>query len=358
MTQAARRVTMHDIARHCGVGVSTVQRALTGTGRVAAETVEQIRRTAEELGYDPVAQSAARRLVAIRHGKRPLNRVIGLYFPPNFLDTAYPYHLRMLKGITEVLAAEQYDLLVNYTFYLSDEPSYGLLRGEYDALISAASEASIKRMVENLRTRTTFADVPILSLLEPLAGCSAVVTDEQQGGYLAAAHLLDLGHRHVTYFAPEGQPDSSYHRQRRYLGYCRAYEERGLDYRQLLHPFGAGVNGGDMRQIARAALALLRERQQITGVLAPNDDAAAVMIDLLPAHGFRIPQDISLVGFDDALGEVNGIALTSITVPLEEIGRHAARLVIAQINEADIAPQTLTLPVHLVARTSTAPPRT
>jgi LacI family transcriptional regulator len=366
---------MKDIAQHCGVGPTTVQRALSGATRIAPETAERIRAVARQLGYNPTEQNGARRLAYQRHGKQIINRVVALHFPPTYLDS--PYFSRLFRGIFTGLSREEFDVLFTHSrFVIEEELPRSLLHAEVDGLLATTGQYKLRAMVDQLRAMPSFGRRPIISLMQPIDGASSVCADDLGGGYAAAAHLLDLGHRHLIFFANEfkqmiGYPVFGYHAFQRSAGYRKAFQERGLNPDECLHFRSLGILALSdereqatvpltykMAQMAPPLLAALREHPEITGVLAPNDQYALQAIDALVQEGYRVPEDISVVGFDDTDPWLDGQQqnqLTTITLPLEALGEQAAALIINQILHNATRNISITLPVSLTIRGSTGP---
>lgn len=161
-TRAAEPVTLLDIARKIGVNKSTVQRALSGAGRISGATTERIRTLAKKLGYDPGQQQAARRLAYRKHGKVAINRMIALFFPPGFFRVNY--FLRLYQGILEALVPAKYDLMTTYfEAPTADTMPNSLVRGDVDGALALASTPSVKRLFAELDGMQSFAGRPFLS---------------------------------------------------------------------------------------------------------------------------------------------------------------------------------------------------
>ncbi len=215
----------------------------------------------------------------------------------------------------------------------------------------------------------------MVSLVQRLPGASSVVADDEDGAYQATTHLLDLGHRHLLYFfdAEWGELFS-----RRIAGIHRACHAAGLDpvHHTLRSPvmvlgaispphhldidFLYGENGPDTYAThqQQTLIAFLRAHREYTALLAQNDAMARRLWYLLTGAGFRVPDDISLIGFDDtdSLLDAGGRnCLTSVQVPLRALGQTGARLMLARIAGECPDDQHLTLPVTLIPRAITAP---
>ena len=345
-----RSVTMKDIAHRCGIHHSTVQRALARSPEVNAETAERVLAVAAEMGYNPAHSEAARRLVSRRYGKTPLNQVIALYLPHNFARVTH-FH-RVFQGIVDITNAEQYDLLTIATdAQTASRPLSRIIqRGEVDGAIIFAFRAEVER----LRADDSFAGLPIVMVMVPAPETSGVLIDDFGGGRAAADHLLTLGHRRILHF-PEA---ASYNQIQRAAGYQHACALHGLDAAACLigYPPPYRPQMSHKARVAETLPIALAAHPDITAILLPNDDMLGAVMPELARLGRRVPEDISLVGFDDTdpLPNARGEnILTTVALPLEEIGREAARLLIARVSGRLTTDRVVTLPVSLVVRGST-----
>ncbi|MHB9134264.1 MAG: LacI family DNA-binding transcriptional regulator [Armatimonadota bacterium] len=349
-------VTVIDIARRCGVHKSTVQRALSGDPQISPITTERIRLIAAEMGYDANHHLGARRLAFRKHGKQVMNRVIAAFFPPDFYQRNY--FLEIFRGMLDVIAKEHYELSISVTIE-NDPLPHSVLSGEVDGVIAFIIPEFGDHMVQKLRTAPNFGTRPIVSLLFAIDGCVGVTTDEIGNAYQAAAHLLDLGHRHLLHFFHDDQPPN-YQHSLRLQGLRLAYLDRGLAPDTFLH-----FKYGDWRihwreRYTQPTLDALKQHPQTTAIVAPNDLFATAIADDLRAHGLRIPDDISLVGFDDTdplYDAQNNNILTTVRLPLEELGREAVHLMLRNLASPSATPEQVILPSTLVVRGSTAAPR-
>lgn len=354
---SARPVTMRDIAHACGVSTVTVSHALRGTqGEVSAQVRTQILSAAKHLGYDATANHAARQLVAQRQGVRTINHLVGFFFPFALLPTDH-YHIHLFDGLLSVLSEARFGILAQYAGDMTepDELLPYFARGEVDGAVVLAAPQHFAPILAQLRECQVFADRPVVSLCHHIPGCSSVVTDDRDGAYQAARHLLQLGHRHLLCADNDGAMSDP--QALRCQGYRQAYLEQGLDARHYLH--AAPWCQAESQASARHFLEILRATPEITGILAYNDTAAVLLYDALHAAGLRIPGKYSLLGYDGVetiLDDRRENCLTTIALPLRAMGQDAARLLLRHIGQPSQY-QTITHPVSLVIRGTTAPPR-
>jgi len=371
-------VTLKDVAERCNLSIATVSRALRNPTRHSEETTKRIMATAAELGYDPARHEGARRLVLSRFGKNVINHLIALIFPPYFYRANY--FNDMFQGILDVLTPEGYGLL---TVDASQTTEHGLppsfSRGDVDGVIIAADPKDAPALLTQLHAEGAVANRPLLTLAHTAPLCSAVLVDACSGAYAATAHLLALGHRHLLHFCgPYEDTKADMHSQRHQclLGYRQAYQDLGLDPEQYLHyihldnkvwklAFRA-ENHPKLSTLQSSGwtgqhplLRLLRQHPEITGILALNDPTAIVIRHILRVGKLRVPEDISVIGFDDTdpmLDDQGRNMLTTVRVPLRMIGRRAAKVIIARVTGALKEDTHFSLPTTLIERGSTAAP--
>jgi DNA-binding LacI/PurR family transcriptional regulator len=345
-------VTLADVAARCGVSQMTVSRVLSGSANVKPDKAKKIRAMIAEMGYNPEINQAARRMALKRFDKKVLNQVIALFFPESLPTSSY--FVRLYLGILDEVEKQNFGLLTHYSNSLlqADKPFPPLfMRGEIDGVIMLSNPGA-QTYIKQLRENTPLGNNPVVTLIEPVSGCSNILTDDYNGGYLAASHLLDLGHRHLLYVEYKEYPH-----QQRLHGYHKAYKERNLNIAEYLHecPWdNDGVIAPD-----KLFIKFIQNHPEITGIVAPNDSIAIKMYQALKQINISIPERISLVGYDDAIPLLDSLGeyfLTTIALPLETVGREAVSLLIRQINGEDSENKQIILPVTLVIRSTTAPP--
>jgi LacI family transcriptional regulator len=354
-----RAVTLQDIADRCGISKIAVSYALRHDRRnVSQATMERVIAMAQEMGYNPALNHAARRLNSNRTGQRVLNYIVALFFPMHLLG--FEYFGQMFKGLQRPVKRERYALLTNLGIDAKgweDEIDIPLPlafpRGDVDGIIIRSQQGSARELLKRLRAEMP-NPVPVVTLNEPTPGCSAVLANDFEGGYAAATHLLGLGHRHIACFKLE---ERNYPHTQRFKGYLQAYAEHNLDPAIYLHPIECDTD--DHSEVSQQVLALLEACPEITAILSVHDCVATLLYRLLHQRGMRIPQDISLVGFDDAepFTDASGTSLlTTVYAPLEEIGEKASELLIRRITGEAKRDETIVLPTKLMVRATTAPP--
>lgn len=348
-------VTLQDVAKRCGVSLASTSYALAGDRvHVSEETSQRIIATAREMGYDPSRYQAARRLVSVGSGREIANNIVALYVPPEFHETRY--HLLVFSGVMAEMMPRSYGVLTLHGYapgrhYILPKP---IVQGDVDAVIMAVHSYAIDAIYSELRSEPSFGRRPVVSVLEKIEGVSSVTADDYQGGFLAISHLLDLGHRYFMHFG-------IYYEQlhcKRLEGYRAALSARGLD--PDTHLVQCDWTAESLAESEQNLRRELENHPNVTALLAYSDESALLIAETLRMAGLRIPEDISLVGFDgthELRDEHGNNILTTITVPLFEIGRLSADMVLRHQAERPDTPEDIVLPVSLTTRGSTAPPR-
>jgi DNA-binding LacI/PurR family transcriptional regulator len=373
-------ITLQDIAERCGVTKATVSRALNGHPRIGEATIARIQALADEMGYNPTTNDAARRLSLKRSGRQVINHVIALFWPPHTYQSAYfgPIYQHLLEELTEL----DFAMLTLYFREANAAPTSMprvFERGDVDGAIIFGRHWGRYGVAERLTTCAGFARRPIVTILETLAEHSAVLADEAGGTRAAVEALLAQGHRHFVQciYQPlwpgQTEPYSRVEAVRDalttagldpathlHLLEIPAHWSEGLDVTYLASAANAALITALLAQVSATVLPFLQARPDVTAILALNDPLAANLWYALQQAGYRIPDDFSIVGFDDTtpvLGDAGENQLASVQLPLQRIGQETARLIVAQITAADTTSQQLVLPTHLIARASLGPAR-
>lgn len=338
----SKRVTIDDVAALAGVNKGTVSRALNAhtQNQVNTETVKRVKRAARQLGYVPNAMARGLRMSA--------SMTIGVIIP----DLMNPIFPPIVRGIEQFLQPRGYTaLLANTDGHESVEQSAfaSLLGRRVDGFILATG-----RLDDQPLLTQAYEDKVLAVMVNREAGTAPypVVTGNNASGIAAALqHLHELGHRRIVHMA--GPMNFSTTRGRAAAFEATAAQMRGV-HGQVVEAGALTVEAG---QVAMDEL-LSRSGSRPTAVLAGNDLVALGVIRSLHAHGLSCPQDVSVVGFNDMpFAEDFSPALTTVRMPLREIGVEAAQLLLRGIEAREQDPVTVTLPVSLIVRGSTGPAR-
>lgn len=326
-------VTILDVARVAGVSKSTVSRVLDERlPRSNSATAERVRRVAAELGYvrNPLASGLR------RTGTSTVGVVV-----PRLTDA-------VMALLYEAIAASTTDRgLFALVATTQDDPDAQrvavetLLQRRVDGLILTTARTGVPTAREPSRI-----PVPYALALRTDGVSPASVGDDRLGGYLATRHLLDLGHRRIGLVAGPGYASSA---QGRCEGYRQALTEAGIDYDQSLVEGGSfSLETGEL-----AGRTLLGRPDRPTAIATVNDNTAIGVMASAYALGLRIPDDLSVVGYNDTpLVSRLPVPLTTVRVPFGQIAAGAVELLLDHSTTA--TPRTLVATPTLIPRRSTA----
>jgi DNA-binding LacI/PurR family transcriptional regulator len=367
-----KRVTLQDVANMCGVTKASASMALRGNKRISEATTARIVAAALELGYSPELNDAARRLSHLRNNTTVINHVVAAFLPTNFYSRTEGFLSEMFRGMIDVLEEKGYALLINYIRGDNNDLPSVFSRGDVDGAIVFSRGGSTINQIQTLRKNIGFNNRTIVSLLGELEGCALVNTDDYQATYEAVTHLLLLGHRYIIQciyqaYNPEELPSPN----ERVKGAQQAIADFGLNPDKHLHLFevdplltGAETLPTNLHlsnkaipdaELTQHLLNFLNEHSQFTAIIAINDPTAIHLWHILHNADINVPDDISIIGFDDnfpMMDDDGENMLSSIHIPLQDIGREAARLVIQLVNGEAPAEEKRILQHELIIRKS------
>jgi DNA-binding LacI/PurR family transcriptional regulator len=330
MEPRRRPVTSVDVARHAGVSQATVSLVLSGksAGRVSASTEATVRQAAEELGYRP--NLAAR---ALRTGAA---RAVGLVVP----DITHPFLGRVMRGV-QVAARRE-----GYAVVLVDAARDWTWEGDaFEVLRNSAVDGFLLFGVEPPRRAEDLEDSMVTIESDP-GRLPTVRLDVEAGGRAVAEHLLGLGHRRLGRLASSvGTPTF----RRREAAWAAAVAAAGLNPDAVPRALSA-MNIDDALEVARD---LLAADPPPTGIFCDDDLLAAGLYVAARERGLRVPEDLSIVGFDDLdIARVLDPPLTTVAADPAELGAAALERLLARLAGRPGDAETV-VPVRLVVRGST-----
>jgi LacI family repressor for deo operon, udp, cdd, tsx, nupC, and nupG len=331
-----------EVAKLAGVSTATVSRALSTPDKVNARTRERVLEVVRATGYTP--NIAGRRLRAARS-------MTALVVVPSLIT---PFFGDLLLAIDQALSAKGYGLLIG-NLHDEAEKEAELVR----LVLSGQADGAILlngRMLRDGNRSMADSGAPIVGLSLPIADAPAlaIVVDEESGGALVAEHLLALGHRRMAYLSG---PPGNYCDVGRWAGFARRLEAAGVDPATVVRWRGDfHVESG-----VAAGRAFIETADRPTAVFAASDMMAIGFMRSVHDAGLRVPDDVSVVGYDGIVfADFTEPPLTTVRQPREAMGRAAVELLLQLIEnrEADPAPaNVLHLPVALRLARSTAAPR-
>jgi LacI family transcriptional regulator len=336
-----KRPTIKDVARQAGCSLSTVSLVVNKTGYVSKETRERVLKVVKDLGYH--ATRSARGLASKTSGN------IGFVVRDDHFSQAEPFYTRVFLGAEFAAGQHGFYVLLSTVSQRFHEPEgfpRFLLERNVDGLIIAG------RVPLPFVSSVARFNIPIVlvDFEAKRKRSSAVLIDNRSGAHAAIQHLIALGHQHIACVCGDINHPSL---AERLEGYRDTLVENGIPVQDHLidmsEPDTRIANG------INAMTRLLKQRPRPTAVFAGNDAMAIGCIQVIQRAGLRIPEDISVVGFDDVeLSALMHPPLTTVRVFKEELGRLAIETLVQIINEGSSTLITKHVRAELVVRGSTA----
>ena len=329
-----KHVTLFDICKRAGVSSATVSRVINQSPLVHARTRSKVMKAIRELGYHP---SHAARMLA-----RQRTDTIGVIFP----DIAGGFFAEVLGGIDDVAAESQFHIITAFSH--GDADTKKLVANfaqerRCDALVVMNLFSSTAPVIKS----TVKSGMPIVLVDRPVPGVKVhtVSIDNVSGADAAMTHLLDMGYRRVAFITG---PTDSYDADQRLEGVRRAVARAGTTLPdEMIWPGNFG------EESARQAVKTYLDRWQSLpeAIFACNDSMAIAAIAELKDHGYRVPEDVAVVGFDD-IDAARHLGLTSVRVPMREMGTAAAHLALEKIQGRESPDTQILMASKLVVRRS------
>ncbi len=315
----SKKVTIQDIAREANVSISTVSRVLNNGAAVADEKKEAVFKAVDKLNYRPniFAQGLA-------SGQ---SKTIGVLTP----SVSSPFYGEMMRGIIEGLTSSGYSVLFSEVFWSLErerQAIQNLMARRIDGLIMLNGESSAE-MLLNINDQ-----IPLIIIGRTLPDLPdrCLRINDFEGAYNATKYLIDYGHRRIVHITGLlSHQDAS----ERLAGYCQALQDNSIEFDNNL------VIEGDFTEKSGllTVQTLLLRGQTFSAIFAANDQMAYGARLALYRQGVRVPDDISLIGFDDQLGSAYMIPpLTTVRFPAVEMGQTAARAVLDLLKGKSFTP--------------------
>ncbi|GHJ41693.1 LacI family DNA-binding transcriptional regulator [Streptomyces sp. TS71-3] len=332
------KLTIRDIARLAGVSKSTVSLVLNGRPRVDPATRARVLQVMSEHNYVPSVAATAL-------GKGGGSPFIGLIVP----GLTWRLVASINFGIASVVERTAHEIIL-YTS--TNDRDY---RGVVDRILGANLVSGMLVVSHNqpmeplVELYGTGLPVVLVNTLGVRADLPSVEADSYSGARSAVEHLLELGHRRIA--CVEGPPDYPCCVDRN-KGYADALTQAGIAVdADLIRP-----GGFRPEEAHRHAIELLCRPDRPTAIFAHNDPTAYAVLDAVEECGLRVPEDVSVVGFDDIVSSAHvRPPLTTVRQPFEEMGRQAADMLLSALSYAPGPPRHVRMPTELVVRGSTGP---
>lgn len=333
-TRPGRRPTMSDVAEKAGVSRALVSLIFRNAPGASEQTRQRVFDVAREIGYRP--DTAARTLASSR------TKTLGV-----MLTIRNPFHADLVESCYAEADQLGYEIVLSTTVPTRDEER------AVDALLEHRCEALIlfgpKTSEEYLTRLSKEHPVVAISRKVPKAQLDAVRTAEAKGVRQAVDYLVTQGHRDIVHIDGGTGPGSAERRK----AYRAAMRKHGLAERTRVIPGNHTEDSG-----MRAADVLLGEESLPTAVLAANDRCALGLLGALHKAGVKVPQEVSVVGYDDSrVAMLSHIGLTTVHQNADELGRLAVRTAVERIESPNAPARELVLDPELRVRDTTGPPR-
>ena len=341
----SKRATINDIAERSGVSTATVSLVLNGKAGVSQETRSRVLDIAAELAYAGKSNSVTM--------PKPEPISVAMLVKADVIEVPQenPFYSKIIWGIEDACRKE--DIALYFSAQPVDKNNHP---SEIPPLLKSKDLGGfllVGAFVDATITSALGDKCPPIVLVDGYSDTNnydAVVSDNFQASYDAVEHLIKKGHRHI---ALVGSEDNAYPSlQQRRNGYLRALKEYGITDTYIAD-FNVNLEFGD-----EAIEELMRKYPEVTAIFAVNDKAAVKAIHAIQQVGLLVPQDISVIGYDDTYLAVNvSPKLTTMHVDSVAMGQAAVQLLKMRIEHPQAARMTLTIHTTLVERNSVASPR-
>jgi len=334
--------TIRDVAQKARVGLATVSRVINNSPLVSEPTRQRVLDTIAELNYSP--NPTARRLSL---GKTLVIAVIAPFF-------TRPAFVERLRGVENTVADTPYDLILYNVENIEKRDLYfrNVPRAERADGVLIISLPPRDQDVQFLAR----SDVPIVLIdanHPSLTSLNRVIIDDVAGGRAATQHLIELGHRRIGYISdPLESPFNFTASYDRFRGYQQALEAAAIPFHADYHAYSEHGRT-EARHLATQMLSL---PEPPTAIFTASDTQALGVLEAARDLNLRVPDDLSIVGYDD-IEVAEYLRLTTVRQLLYESGRRGVELLLEMLERQPPAPVCEVLPIELIVRGTTAPPR-
>lgn len=333
--------TIKDVAKKAGVSIATVSFVINDSKRISAETKNRVLKTIKLFNYHP--SKSARNLVSGKTGN------IGFILTDDHFLRTEPFYTRIFLGTEFEARSEGYYILltsIRPDFNKNDQLPRFILNKSVDGLIIAG------KIPHNLIERISAHNLPtvFVDYIPPSNNHSQVLIDNIQGGLLATNHLINLGHKNIAFIGGDIEHPSL---SDRLCGYKQALENAKISIKNSLIVTDAKYP--DRQNGFNSAKKIFSKNKNVTAVFACNDAMAIGVLNYLKNNGYKVPQDVSLIGFDDVEADLMlSPPLTTIRVPKIEMGVEALKLLVNTLKNKKSLSKKILMPVELIVRESTS----
>lgn len=327
--------TIKDVAKEANVSVATVSRVINKSPKASPASVELVTQAMKKLGYRPNANARA----LVRRNSNTLGVLVA--------DVSDPFFGAMVKAIDKVAREQGKQVLIGNGYHNAEDE-----RNALELLINSRCEAIIVH-AKGLSDQELIAyakEVPGIIFINrhiPVITSRCVALDNFKGAYLATEFLISQGHKNIACIASSKDIEDT---KNRVNGFLAALEDHNLVFNPEHIVFGAPDSiGGE-----KAMQELLEKSVNISAIFTYNDNMAAGALAILAQQNILVPEQISIIGFDDVIiARLLRPSLTTVKYPIEEMAEYAARLSLSQANEDNLDENSSYFSPKLVQRAST-----
>jgi len=332
--------TIKDVAGKAGVSTATVSLVVHNHKRISSETRKKVLKVIKQLNYYP--SRSARGLVSKKTGN------IGFILTEEHFLKTEPFYTRIFLGTEFATRETNYYVLLTTvkSDFANDEPLPRFLEEKsVDGIIIAGKiPLSLIDRIAQMKIPTVFVDY-----YPPSGDYPAIMIDNIKGGILATQHLIELGHEKIGFVGGDlNHPSIS----DRLYGYRKVLRQSSIEVK---NSYISTEEQNTTKQTGySAAEKLFAKAPDLTAVFACNDAMTLGVLQFLKDHNYKVPEDISLIGFDDVESDLLvKPTISTIKVPKIELGMEAMKLIVDIVKNNDLSPKKILIPVELVIREST-----
>ncbi|MFW5998831.1 MAG: LacI family DNA-binding transcriptional regulator [Halanaerobiaceae bacterium] len=342
----SEKITIEDVAKKCEVAPSTVSRVFNNKGRIADATKEKVLKVAEEMGFRPRKYTK----------KKTKVKNINIVFVKSAVSgNPNPFYGPVMKGLEKSLKKRNFNLLFN-TISENAHPTSDTV----NTIINSESSGIILvgcGINKKIITKIKRAGKPLVLLDNEIwdEDINCIINDNIAGARKVVKYLTDLGHREIGFI---GGPLSHISFDQRYIGYKKALKDAGIKKNDKYIRFCQPEEEYSLEGYEVTKKLLNNINDIPTAFFVANDELAVGVLKAIKRNGYKVPGDISIVGFDDIdMARHTSPPLTTVKIFKERMGIHAGKRLVELINKEFIEAIKLVLSVKLIKRESTCPPK-
>jgi DNA-binding LacI/PurR family transcriptional regulator len=327
--------TIYNVAKEAGVSIATVSKVINRTGSISERTRKKVFQVMKKLNYQPSVVASA------LTGKQ--TKTIGLIIP----DISNPFFAEIARSIEDRSHEQGFNVIMCSTDNNEEkEKRYlsVLTRQRIDGLVVASAFRSTS-LIEDMMKQSV--PIALIATKIPKLSIHTVTVDDYKGGYIAASYLLSLGHKKVAIIVEDARSNQPR---------LHAFKDVMLEAKIPIPDHYVIQTEATIQKGYGSAKQLLSLQERPTAIFACNDLLAIGAMQAAKEAGIRIPQDLSIIGFDNTvLSVTTAPMLTTVAQPMKEMGAKVVDLLIQEMEESKLHKECLLLSPELIIRQSTAP---